>query len=487
MRQPTGTSHTDTGLAAGTYYYRVTAEDAAGNVGAASNQASATISTAPPVGLVAAYSFDQGSGATLTDHSGSGNHGTISGAAWTGAGRFGGALSFDGVNDWVTIADAASLDLTSGMTLEAWIRPTALGNNWRTVLLKEQPGNYAYALYASTGTGRPSVNAITGGVDRDLRATSSPALNTWTHLAGTYNGSTLTIYLNGVAAGTVAATGNIVTTTGALRLGGTAVWPEWFTGQIDEVRVYNRALSAAEIQSDMNASVGNPDSQAPTVPGSPAVSAGLDSVNLSWTASTDNVGVTRYNVHRSTTAGFAPSAANRVAQPTGTSHVDAALAPATYYYKVTAEDAAGNVSAATADAPAVVTGDVSAPSAPAIPDGARGRSARSPSTGPHPPTTSRSSATTSTGRRPPVSRRRSRTGSPSRAVRAIRISASLPARTSTASRPRTRRATSPLPPPKPPPRSPATSRRRPLPARSTQRAARVERASRGLPRPTTSP
>jgi fibronectin type 3 domain-containing protein len=314
---------------------------------------------------VAAYSFDQGSGTTLTDHSGNGNHGTINGPAWTGAGRYGGALTFDGVNDIVTIADAASLDLTSGMTLEAWIRPTALGNSWRTVLLKEQTGNYTYALYASTGTGRPSVNAITGGADRDLRATSSPALNTWTHLAGTYNGSTLTIYLNGVAAGTLATAGNIVTSTGALRLGGTTIWPEWFAGQIDEVRVYNRSLSAAEIQSDMNASVGNPDSQAPTVPGSPAANGGLDAVNLSWTASSDNVGVTRYNVHRSTTAGFTPSAANRVAQPTAASHADTGLAPATYYYRVTAEDAAGNVSAPSVEASAVVTGDASAPSVPA--------------------------------------------------------------------------------------------------------------------------
>src|SRR6185295_14768515 len=88
---------------------------------------------------------------------------------------------------------------------------------------------------------------------------------------------------------------------------------------------------------------------------------------LTWSASTDNVAVVRYNVHRSTTNGFTPSAANRIAQPTGTSLTDSPLSPGTYYYVVTAEDAAGNVSAASAQATGVVTGDVTAPTAPGSP------------------------------------------------------------------------------------------------------------------------
>src|SRR5687768_2102092 len=67
--------------------------------------------TGQPVGLAAAYSFDEGAGTAVGDSSGNAHTGTITGATWTTTGRFGGALSFDGTNDWVTVADAASLDL----------------------------------------------------------------------------------------------------------------------------------------------------------------------------------------------------------------------------------------------------------------------------------------------------------------------------------------------------------------------------------------
>ena len=123
------------------YTLAVDAVDGAGN---RSTQATASGTTAAcpappqPGGLVAAYSFDGGTGSTLADSSGKGNAGVISGPSWTSAGKNGGALTFDGVNDLVTIADTASLDLTTGMTLEAWVRPIAT-TSWRTVVTKEQP------------------------------------------------------------------------------------------------------------------------------------------------------------------------------------------------------------------------------------------------------------------------------------------------------------------------------------------------------------
>src|SRR5262245_11650280 len=109
--------------------------------------------TAPVAGLVAAYAFDEGSGLSTADASGNGNNGTLANAASAAAGKNGKALSFNGSNSWVTVADANSLDLTSGMTLEAWVRPASLGG-WGTVVMKETDGE-VYQLYASDGTGQP--------------------------------------------------------------------------------------------------------------------------------------------------------------------------------------------------------------------------------------------------------------------------------------------------------------------------------------------
>ena len=107
------------------------------------------------MGLVGAWGFDETSGTAVTDASGRGNNGTIAGATRSTAGKFGSALTFDGVNDWVTVPDSASLDLTTRATLEAWVFPTALGNAWRTAVLKEQPGQLVYGLYANNDLSAP--------------------------------------------------------------------------------------------------------------------------------------------------------------------------------------------------------------------------------------------------------------------------------------------------------------------------------------------
>ena len=210
---------------------------------------------APSSGLVAAYSFNEGTGATLTDTSGKGNHGTIAGAQWTNSGRYGKALVFDGVNDWVTIPDSASLDLTDRMTLEAWIFPTVTLTGWRTVIEKEQPNGAVYYLQANSDTNQPAMGVFIGG-ERILLGGTRPSANTWTHLAATYDGARQRLYVNGAEIANRAQTGTIQGSTGALRIGGNSIWGEYFQGRIDEVRVYNRALPASEIQGDMGRAIG---------------------------------------------------------------------------------------------------------------------------------------------------------------------------------------------------------------------------------------
>ena len=80
-------------------------------------------------------------------------------------------------------------------------------------------------------------------------------MNTWTHLAATYDGATMRLYVNGVQVASRAQTGTIATSTNPLQIGGDSLYGQYFAGMIDEVRVYNRALSVTEIQTDMNSPV----------------------------------------------------------------------------------------------------------------------------------------------------------------------------------------------------------------------------------------
>ena len=209
-----------------------------------------------PTGLVAAYSFDEGSGPTATDVSGSGNHGTLTGATWTTAGKFGGALAFNGSSSWVTVPDAPSLDFTTSMTLEAWVYPTK-ATTWSTILMKEQPGDFVYVLYAGASNKPPALflnvsTSVSGEHGIVAPGGSTLPSYAWSHLAGTYDGITLRLYLNGTLVASQAFTGLIAPSTGALRLGGDSISGDYFQGRLDEVRLYNRALSASEIQADMS-------------------------------------------------------------------------------------------------------------------------------------------------------------------------------------------------------------------------------------------
>ena len=182
---------------------------------------------------------------------------------WTTAGKYGKALTFDGVNDWVTINDANDLDLPSAMTLEAWVYPTR-NTAWRTAVMKENGSDLAWALYSS-GSAKPSAWAATGTGMGSTTGPTAPALNAWTHMAATYDGTNLRLFVNGTQVANAARDRTLATGTGALRLGGNGIWSEWFTGRLDDIRIYDRALTPTQIQTDMNTPAGAaPPPPAPT-------------------------------------------------------------------------------------------------------------------------------------------------------------------------------------------------------------------------------
>ena len=252
------------------------------------------------------------------------------------------------------------------MTLSAWVRPTAAQSGWRTVIQRQAD---AYFLHASgDGPLQPAGGATFGSSTNYVSGPTANPLNTWTHLALTYDGAALRLYVNGAQAATRATTGAIQTTTNPLWIGGNQPYGEYFQGLIDEARVYNRALTPAEIQNDMNIPVvpAAPDTTPPSAPsGLSATAAGASQVNLSWTASTDNVGVAGYRVERC--QGATCTNFTQVGTPTATTFNDTGLAASTTYrYRVRAADQADNFSAysAIATATTATPPDTTPPSAP---------------------------------------------------------------------------------------------------------------------------
>ena len=238
-----------------------------------------TPTATPPGSLVVAYNFNEGSGTIVRDASGHGITGNIFGATWTSGGRYGNALSFNGSTSYVDLGNPALLQITGSMTWSAWVKPAANPPNDGQIVAKSDNLS-GWQLKTSPDTGPHTFgSAVSGGTNAFAQrySTTVRSLNVWYYVAGVYNaaGRTLDIYVNGVRdngalIGTIPASqvNSAVNMNIGRRSGG-----YYFNGIIDEVRIYNRALSQSEIQADMNTPIEGVPPPTPTPTPTPTPSA----------------------------------------------------------------------------------------------------------------------------------------------------------------------------------------------------------------------
>ncbi|MEK7499467.1 MAG: LamG domain-containing protein, partial [Patescibacteria group bacterium] len=223
--------------------------------------------SAPTAGLVGYWNFDEGSGAVANDTSDNNNNGTINGATWV-AGKVGnGALSFDGVDDNINLGNMTTFDGSAYATWSFWTKPNALvsgqvlfskhsgfssaQNIWRIANTSDGGGDEIYFYIGDGNNGkRTNINALTIGQ--------------WVHVVGVYDGTQTTvanrinIYVNGSLVTNVATAGTIPTSIPSATVntrigsrsngdGGTGA-VNFYNGSLDDVRIYNRALGATEVQ-----------------------------------------------------------------------------------------------------------------------------------------------------------------------------------------------------------------------------------------------
>ena len=197
--------------------------------------------------LVGYWKFDEGSGKVAADSSGSGNNGTLKGNPKWVAGQLGGALDFNGSTDFVEIPNNDSLSITGEITIAAWTNMRANASGEMAIVSKggwaandlpyeltETPGDVIFwQFYNDAG--------------RDTCSPDSPAVNEWHHIAATYDGTIFKCYIDGELAEEWAYTGKMPVNTASVTIGMRSRGGTFFNGLIDEVMIYDNALTEDEI------------------------------------------------------------------------------------------------------------------------------------------------------------------------------------------------------------------------------------------------
>jgi hypothetical protein len=273
-----------------TYYWRIDEKNMTGTTKGNIWNFKTWLSRDP--NLVGWWKFDEGIGTAANDSSGHNNNGTVNGdAVWTG-GQINGGLNFDGSNDYVSVPDNDnSLDMPSQITISAWVKVNNLSNYYE-ILYKGPsgtawevyPGNYEFEILKDSGRLEFEHQTGTGISCTNYISTSAVTAGAWQHVAVTLKkGDSVKFYINGTPVGTSAQTTAFgILNDEPIRIGTRKDSFGLFNGTMDDVRIYNRALSDAEIQQIYG---GQP---LPSAASNPAPGNGATNVSwiqdLSWTA-----------------------------------------------------------------------------------------------------------------------------------------------------------------------------------------------------------
>jgi hypothetical protein len=226
-----------------------------------------TSSCSSPVGE---WNFEEGFGTTANDTAGNANTGTLQNAPIWIPGKVGKALSFNGSNQDVTIADATSLKPSSAITYQAWVYPTVVQTS--SIIEKGNSNTAGYGLVlVSSGGGLLACEIVPGATSGTYSGASSERipLNKWTHIAVTYDdslaaGAKANIFVNGVSSvrkndagcGLVSTgVGGIKSDTSAVKIASRQSSTLYFGGYVDQVKVYGYARTAAQVAYDYNRSL----------------------------------------------------------------------------------------------------------------------------------------------------------------------------------------------------------------------------------------
>lgn len=311
---PYSISWNNTSATNGSHTLAAVARDAAGNIGTSAG-VMVTVNNSVPSGSgpISLWKFDESSGTTASDASGT-NTATLSGGASFTAGRLANALNLNGIDGQAKANTTTGLNLTQAITIAAWVKYEDLhAAGYRTVVMKGRPSARGFGLNIYNGY----LNFVKVGVV-NVPSTVAVPTGAFHHVTVTWHAATAQVkfYLNGVLAQTVSNTTAIVSSLDSdpLTIGSWLTGGSWFNGLLDDLRIYNRALSTTEVAT--LATPPAPDTTAPSAPTGLNAVASASQASLSWKASTDNIGVTGYRVYRNGT---------QVAAPASNSYIDGNL------------------------------------------------------------------------------------------------------------------------------------------------------------------